>query len=173
MTVVRLKTRKSEAEQTTLYCLRQAVIGSIGHGVSEGVATRIATILDREMQSRSGWVFVMVQAELNSAVVSYLTEHSRRPLKAVRLWAQLFTMLPSDSNEILATRQELADMIGIEPRTVTEIMSELEVVGAVYRQRRGRTVRYFVNPILGTHLSGAARDKAQAAAPELRLVEPA
>ena len=73
--------------------------------------------------------------------------------------------------EILATRQELADMIGIEPRTVTEIMSELEAVGAVYRQRRGRVVRYFVNPILGTHLSGAARDKAQAAAPELRLVE--
>ena len=54
-------------------------------------------------------------------------------------------------------------------------MGELEAVGAVYRRREGRGVRYFVNPLLGTHLAGAVRDKAQAEAPPLsfRLVEPA
>jgi hypothetical protein len=46
-------------------------------------------------------------------------------------------------------------------------------VGAVYRRKEGRGVRYYVNPLLGTHLAGAARDKAQAQAPALRLVQPA
>ena len=52
-------------------------------------------------------------------------------------------------------------------------MGELESIGAVYRRREGRGVRYFVHPSLGTHLTGAVRDKAQAEAPKLRLVEPA
>jgi DNA-binding transcriptional ArsR family regulator len=115
----------------------------------------------------------MVQAELNNQVVRYLTECSRRPLKAVRLWATLFTALPNDSNEVCATREELAEMIETDPRTVTRIMGELEAIGAIYRQREGRKVQYFVHPSLGTHLSGAVRDRAQAEAPPLRLVEPA
>ena len=49
-------------------------------------------------------------------------------------------------------------------------MGELEAIGAVYRRREGRGVRYFVNPRLGTHLAGAGRDRAQAEAPPLRLV---
>ena len=36
----------------------------------------------------------------------------------------------------------------------------------------GRAV-YFMNPNVATNLSGAVRDKAQAEAPKLRLVEPA
>jgi hypothetical protein len=35
----------------------------------------------------------------------------------------------------------------------------------------GRAV-YFMNPNVATNLSGGARDKAQAEAPKLRLVEP-
>ena len=52
-------------------------------------------------------------------------------------------------------------------------MGELESIGAIYRRQEGRGVRYFVHPSLGTHLTGAVRDKAQAEAPKLRLVEPA
>jgi hypothetical protein len=63
-------------------------------------------------------------------------------------------------------------MVGITPRAVSEIMGEMEAVGAVYRQREGRGVRYFVHPSLGTHLGGAARDRAQASAPRLRVIEP-
>jgi hypothetical protein len=36
----------------------------------------------------------------------------------------------------------------------------------------GRAV-YFMNPNVATNLSGAARDRAQAETPKLRLVEPA
>jgi hypothetical protein len=50
-------------------------------------------------------------------------------------------------------------------------MRELENIGAVYRRREGRAVRFYVHPSLGTHLSGAVRDRAQAEAPPLRLVE--
>jgi DNA-binding transcriptional ArsR family regulator len=111
----------------------------------------------------------MVEPVLYAQVVAHLAEHSRRKLKAVQLWAQLFTALPPDSNEIQLNREELGRAVGLQPRTVTEIMGELEMIGAVYRKRRGREVRYFVNPRLGTHLRGELRDQAQADAAELRL----
>jgi hypothetical protein len=58
-------------------------------------------------------------------------------------------------------------------------MSELEKIGAISRRReripemRGPgPVRYFMSPRIATHETGAARDKAQAAAPQLELVDP-
>ena len=59
-------------------------------------------------------------------------------------------------------------------------MGELEACGAIIRRREkvagmrgpGRA-RYFMNPRVGTHLTGVARDTAQEAAPQLRLVDPA
>lgn len=51
-------------------------------------------------------------------------------------------------------------------------MGELEGIGAIIRRRErvngtrgpGR-VRYFMNPVVGTHLAGGERDAAQAEAP--------
>ena len=59
-------------------------------------------------------------------------------------------------------------------------MHELASIGAIiiHRERvasirgRGRAV-YLMNPNVATNLTGAARDRAQAEAPKLRLVEPA
>ena len=65
----------------------------------------------------------------------------------MRLWSKLFTVLPPDSNEVLASREELARAVGLQPRTVSEIMGELESIGAVYRRQEGRGVRYFVHPV--------------------------
>jgi hypothetical protein len=113
----------------------------------------------------------MVEPTLNSEVVDWLTYNSHRPLVAVRLWIKLFQHLPPDSNDVRATREELAAMVGCEPAHVSTIMGELESIGAVYKRREGRSVRYFVHPSLGTHLTGAVRDRAQAEAPRLRLVE--
>src|SRR3954451_13525310 len=81
--------------------------------------------------------------------------------------------LPPDGNEVLCSREELARVVGSDASHVSKIMGELEAVGAVYRRREGRGVRYFVNPRLGTHLGGAARDRAQGEAPPLRLIQPA
>ena len=94
-----------------------------------------------------------------------------KPQKAVLLFTRLFSYLPPDGNEVLCSREELARVVGSDASHVSKIMGELEAVGAVYRRKEGRGVRYFVNPLLGTHLAGAARDKAQAEAPRLQLVE--
>jgi hypothetical protein len=115
----------------------------------------------------------MVEADLNAEVVEHLTLKSDRPLIACRLWARLFAFLAPDSNEVMADRAELARAVGCAPSDVSRIMGELESIGAVYRRREGRGVRFYVHPSLGTHLTGTVRDKAQAEAPKLRLVEPA
>lgn len=136
----------------------------------DDLATRFVTLLDRYARSESGWSFVMVEPSLFHAVIVELLDHSRRPRLAVKLWSLLFSKLPSDSNEVLATRTDLARELGCSPADVSEVMGELEELGAVYRRKEGRGVRYLVHPKFGTHLAGAARDRAQAEAPPLRLV---
>jgi DNA-binding transcriptional ArsR family regulator len=170
MSVVRLRSRRERVEKDWLVALRAAVAEP---GGPEEVKRKLASILDREMASRSGWRFVMVEPNLNSRVVDWLTYHSQRPLVAVRLWGKLFQYLPPDSNEVTASREELARAVGCSPDDVSRVMGELEGLGAAYRRREGRSVRFYVHPSLGTHLTGTIRDKAQAEAPPLRLVEPA
>jgi CRP-like cAMP-binding protein len=172
MAVVKLRTRRARAAEAGLDRLREAVLEA-DDGSSPEIVSRMVTLLERELASRSGWKFIMVEPHLHDQVVGHLTEHSRRPLKAVRLWSKLFTVLPPDSNEVLLSREELGQAVGIRPAEVSAIMGELEAIGAIYKRREGRGVRYFVHPSLGTHLAGAARDRAQAEAPRLRVVEPA
>jgi hypothetical protein len=170
MSVVRLRSRRERAEEDWLVSLRAAVVEP---GGPDEVRRKLQGILDRELSSRSGWRFVMVEPDLNSEVVDWLTYNSQRPLVAVRLWGKLFRHLPPDGNEVMADRAELARAVGCSPDDVSRVMGELETIGAVYRRREGRGVRFYVHPTLGTHLTGAVRDKAQAEAPRLRLVEPA
>jgi DNA-binding transcriptional ArsR family regulator len=173
MPVTRLKTRRDAKEYAGLEALRDVLLDMAGTGAPSEVVGQLVTVVERRLAAGRGWKFVMVEPALYANVVAYLTRHSYRPLKAVELFTRLFAVLPPDGNEVQASRAELARMVGIEPRTVSELMAELEAIGAVYRRREGRGVRYFVNPVLGTHLTGAVRDRAQAGAPALRLVQPA
>ena len=137
--------------------------------------------IDRKTAARNGWTFVMLSPEQNEAVVSYLAQHSGRPLVAVRLWALCFKHLRNDTGEVMLRRDEIADKLGEEPCTISSLMGELEEIGAIIRRRervggmRGPgLVRYFMNSTVATHLTGAARDKAQAEAPPgplLRIIE--
>lgn len=157
---------------------RQAAVAQLRLALEELTAelpdelvVRVETLIGRHERLQSGWSFVMVEPNLYSQIVDRLASgHSKRPLLAVRLWARLFSKLPPDSNDVQATRAELAHELGCAPRDISEVMGELEELGAVYRRKEGRGVRYFVHPKFGTHLTGAARERAQAAAPELRLV---
>ena len=134
--------------------------------------------VDRKTAARNGWTFVMISPEQHDAVVEWLEANSRRPMKAMRLWALLFTALRTDTGEILLTRDEIAERLRITPEDVSSIMSELEGIDAIIRRRErvvgmrgpGRA-RYFMNALVGTHLTGAARDKAQAAAPAGPLLQ--
>jgi CRP-like cAMP-binding protein len=149
-------------------------------GLPERARSEIVAAIDRETASEAGWTFVMLSPSQNRAVVSWLLEHSRRPRKAVELWVLLFEHLRRDTGEIALTRDELATAIGVAAEDVSRLMGELESVGAISRRHekvrglrgRGRVI-YFMNPRVGTHLAGAARDRAQSEAPLLRLVEPA
>jgi hypothetical protein len=167
MPVTRLRTRRDARERVVL----EGAVRYLHDGSDVAPAlARAAVLVERELAATRGWGFVMVEPRLNAAVVAHLLEHSRRPRTAVRLWAELFALLPPDGNEVQADREALARVAGCTADHVTEIMGELEAIGAIYRRRDGRGVRYFVNPILGTHLAGAVRDRAQAEAPPLRLV---
>lgn len=128
--------------------------------------------IDRKTAARNGWTFVMLSPDQNDAVVSYLAEHSSRPIVAMRLWSLCFKHLRNDTGEVMLRRDEIADKLKEEPDTISRIMGELEEIGAIIRRRervggmRGPgLVRYFMNSVVGTHLTGEARDKAQTEAP--------
>ena len=169
MAVVRLKARRDAKELAGLEALRAELQNLRDVGAPQAVLGRLVATVERELVARRGWRFIMVEPYLNAAVVTYLSTYSRRPLKAVQLWARLFAVLPHESNEVQASRTELGRLVGIRPSEVSEIMGELEEVGAIYRRREGRSIRYFVHPELGTHLKGEVRDRAQEEAPELSL----
>jgi CRP-like cAMP-binding protein len=134
--------------------------------------------IDKHTASQGKWTFIMISPEQNEIVTNYLAENSDRPLVAIRLWLHCFRYLRCDTGEILLRRDEIADHLKIDAKNVSSIMSELEECGAISRKyqridgTKGRGfVRYFMNPLVGTHLAGAARDKAQEKAPKLRLVK--
>jgi len=156
------------AEQATQ--LRQALLpfeDEMPHAVRELVAH-----IAQQTAAKAGWTFIMISPEQNRAVVWWLQANSRRPMQAMGLWAVLFTAVDHDTGEIMLTRDQLAEMTRTTVQTVSAIMSELEGIDAIIRRRErvpgmrgpGR-VRYFMNPVVGTHLPGGARDKAQAEAP--------
>ena len=118
------------------------------------------------------WVFVMLSADQNAAVIDWLDANSKRPRVAVRLWAQLLRAIRTDTGEVLLSRVELAERVGVAPGDLSKLMGELESINAIRRERDGRGVRYFLSPLVATHLPSAAlREQARTAAGPLRVVE--
>jgi hypothetical protein len=177
-TLRRLRTKADRLLAEQADALRQLVIEY--PGLPERPRGEIVAAIDRQAAAENGWTFVMLSPSQNKAVTRWLLEHSRRPQKATMLWVELFDHLRRDTGEIMLSRDQLAQLIEDHPNTVSEIMRELASIGAIITRRErvagmrgpGRAV-YFMNPNVATNLSGGARDKAQAEAPKLRLVEPA
>ena len=119
------------------------------------------------------WIFAMISPTQNFAVIDWLGQHSKRPQAAVKVWGLLLTALRPDTGEILLTRAQIAERIGIHPKHVSEIMTELVTINAVRREKDGRRVRYFLNPGIATHIPGpeARRAAREAAGPLLVLME--
>jgi len=151
--------------------LRQLVLDfEATNDIQENVVGPLVSVIDNQMASRKGWTFVMIGPNENSAVVNWLRANSKRPMAAMSVWAILFTGLRMDTGEIVISRDVIAKRAQIAPTHVSNIMSELESVGAISRVREGRGVRYFMNPNVGTCLKGRSRDEAQAEAVQLTLV---
>jgi hypothetical protein len=176
-TLRRLRTKADRLLAEQADALRQLVLEY--HDMPERLRGELVATIDRQTAAENGWTFVMLSPSQNKAVTRWLLEHSRRPQKATMLWVELFDHLRRDTGEIMLSRDQLAELIGDQPTTVSEIMHELASIGAIITRRErvagmrgpGRAV-YFMNPNVATNLSGAARDRAQAEAPKLRLVEP-
>lgn len=182
----RLRTRPARLRQDENAALRQVLLPFLegGDGFKtyrpevRALSAKLVALLDRETSSLNRWTFVMLSPDQNAVVVRYLSDHSKRPLVALNLWALCFQHLRTDTGEIVLTREEIAEKLGVYAREVSEVMGELVRFGAISRQRepvaglRGPgLVRYFMNPNVATHLSGKLRDEAQKAAPILKLVE--
>ncbi len=169
----KLRTRADRLREAEGAQLRQMVLAFAATArISDRAIGEVVAAIDRETASRNGWAFVMVDPQINASVVGWLIRHSKRPLVAVQLWAELFPYIRNDTCEIVQTRAELAATLGVLPRHVSEIATELESIGAISRQRGPHGVAYFMNPRIGTHLSGALRDKLQAIAPPLDFTPP-
>jgi hypothetical protein len=167
--IFKLSTRRQRLRGEQAAQLRQFVIEF--EGLDADTAGRIVAAIDRETAAEKGWTFVQLNAAQNAFVVEQLTTHSARPQMAARLWAKLFLHLRLDTGEIVASREELAAEVGTHPNHVSAVMGELVRLRAVIREQEGRRVRWFLNPLVGTGMSGAVREKAQAEAPKLRALE--
>ncbi|WP_215765207.1 hypothetical protein, partial [Gluconobacter sp. P1D12_c] len=96
--------------------------------------------------------FVMIRPAQNRAVTLWLMKNSKRPMKAVDVWTLLFDHLFPHTGQIMLTREEIAEKVGIRVNEVTAIMNELVKFGAIFSERekvagmRGPgLVRYYMN----------------------------
>ncbi len=153
----RARQRAVEAQQLVDLARRAGITGE--------TLEQIARAAGAMKAGRNDWMFAMISTDQNAAVVDWLLDNSKRPQVAVKLWAHLFRAIRTDTGEILLSRSELADRVGLLPRDLSSIMTELASINAVLRERSGRGVRYFMNPHIATHVPGdaaraAAREKA-------------
>ena len=51
---------------------------------------------------------------------------------AVELWALCFEHLRNDTGEVLLSREQMAEEVGVAPKRVSEVMSELVKIGAIF-----------------------------------------
>ncbi|CAI3960809.1 unnamed protein product [Commensalibacter communis] len=121
-------------------------------------------------ETKEGKPFIMMFSEQNTLVVRWLTANSKRPLKALELWAVLFEYVNYETGQIMLSRQELADKLEIHLNHISNIMSELESINAITKEKEGRGVTYYLNPNVGTHLPQPHRKEAQSQAPKLALI---
>lgn len=138
--------------------------------IEPGVVDALERIAHLYAEPKNDWTFVMLSPAQNATVVQWLAENSSRPIAAMKLWAKLFSHLRMDTGEIMLPRARLAEAIGVSSENLSRIMTELEGINAIRRERDGRRVRYFMNPNVATHVAGPARAEAQRGAGPLTLV---
>lgn len=163
----KLNPRPERLKQEQGQELRQLVMAL--EGLPADAVGKIVSAIDQQTASNKGWTFVMLSPQQNAAVVGWLATNSCRKGIAPVIWAQLLTALRIDTGEVLLTRDELAEKAGTRTNVITDVLRELEQIGAVSRRletvpgRRGRQLRIYVSPRVATHLTGRAREMAQQA----------
>jgi hypothetical protein len=113
------------------------------------------------------WLFVMINPEQFRFVAKAITQRPDAG-KTLLVWNCAISHIQMDTGEIVASREKLAEDAGTLPRHVSTAMSELVKIGAIIRQRRGRSVAYFVNPHVGWSGTEGARQEAAEGFPRVK-----
>ncbi len=168
-TLHRLRSNPDRLNQAHASQLRQLIL-NFPEALPAAAVQSVLLAIDRSTAAANRWTFVMLSPSQNATVVRRLSEASERPKLAVILWAEMLTGLRVDTGEVLLDRAELGRRGGASPSHVSAVLREMEEIGAISRRRVGRQSTIFVNPNVATQLTGAARDKAQAARPPVEPV---
>jgi hypothetical protein len=131
------------------------------------LAAKLLHVIDRHTASEDGWRFVLFGPKQNREVVRWIDANAKRPRLSALVWAELFCNFHPMTGEVLLNRTQIAQAVGARPQHVSSALAELLAFGALIRRQEGRDVSWFINPLVATGLTGAARDDAQRAAPQL------
>ncbi len=134
---------------------------------SPALLRELLSLIDRRTVAASTWRFVMLGPAEEEFVLCWLADHATRLRVSLRLWASFKTNLHSGTGEILMPRALMMQRARATTAHVSEALAELAAIGAVERRRDDGRVRWFLSAKVATHLTGAARDEAQQAAPPL------
>jgi hypothetical protein len=178
--VERLRTKPERLKAQQGMALRQLVLDFFGDAGPNRTVGELLIAIDRVTATdRDDWRFILMAAEQFNAVADWLEEHSARPRMAVRLFRHLLRFVDPRTDEILRTRDELAELIKARPADVSTVMNELVAIGAIRRERERvpglkgpGMVHWYLNPLVATHLPLKARERAQAEASPLELAPP-
>jgi len=153
--VTRLKTQKDRLQEDQADLLKQALLpfAETSPAMREAVGRLYVQIKNLTTPDPGTTEpFVMIRPAQNAAVVDWLEANSKRPMKAMRVWALLFDHLMPHTGQIMLTREEISEAIGIRADDVSQIMNELVKFGAIFSERerveglRGPgLVRYYMN----------------------------
>lgn len=153
--VTRLKTRKDRLQEDQADLLKQALLPFADNGGAMGDAVGRLYVQIKNLTSPDPGTtepFVMIRPAQNRAVTLWLMENSKRPMKAVSVWTLLFDHLMPHTGQVMLTREEIAEQVGVPVNHISQIMNELVAFGAIFSERekvagmRGPgLVRYYMN----------------------------
>lgn len=153
--ITRLKTKKDRLREDQAEQVRQALLPFFDNpDFDHDALGRVMVTVQRITTPTPGTTepFVMIRPAQNLAVIRWLNANSKRPQKATEVWAILFDHLFPHTGQIMLTREEIAEQVGISADNVSRIMNELVKFGAIFSKRekvagmRGPgLVRYYMN----------------------------
>lgn len=153
--ITRLKTQKDRLREDQAEQVRQALLPFFDNpDFDHDALGRVMVTVQRITTPTPGTTepFVMIRPAQNLAVIRWLNANSKRPQKAAEVWAILFDHLFPHTGQIMLTREEIAEQVGISADNVSRIMNELVRFGAIFSKRekvagmRGPgLVRYYMN----------------------------
>jgi hypothetical protein len=99
-------------------------------------ARSIAIDRNTEADSDDGdWRFILMGPVEFDLVCEWLEANSKRPRMATRLFRKLFQFVDRRNQQILRSRDELAELVGADPDHVSRVMSKLVSLGVLRSER--------------------------------------